>query len=639
MPREYNFNTPTSAGIREGLQFAIEHWRTRNDYFAKMRTMIQGRNQIPAPQSTQYAIRKMHMYYLSAVINEKVARFLNQPIIQAIPENSSEEARAKSSSIERAIQAAFYNMELNGDGDVWSRLVFDAIVFDQGVEIVERAPAAFWPEATLVTPEGKPLMVFETEDKLDAYKKLKGLPIRNRYVKPESYYPIYEGATAVENYEIEYRSLRSILRNQLFDFDRERYSISNDTLRTLVPIAHYDNQLVHAYYMLWPGADYSSFGEQPNPENVTVGEPVLLHAYQHKLGRSQYNVVGGRFGGWKTTDNNIVDINNGILELNQVADEVASQMLTYVRATKWPTHKFIVNPELRGTGLGGPPPKPPVVDEGQSFTMFVGEDLSPLFSPVEDDQVMWIVDQIKEQIARLGGSPVLFGQRQPGVETGYHQNLQITQSEHLDEKIEQHLSQGAIQRASLIMQHVRAMNETVWCHSVQNTAKGGKTGEYIKLEPSQLVPLPRLDAAVRRPRPVDLAAAIRSAREASDDRGGKGPLLSDDAIRSDLLGRQAPDEEEYKIIVQEEKLNLRRSGMISQLIAQRLNLKLVQQSAPAPVDPTAVDPAVVAAMQTVADSTARVTGDMNQQRGMPTGQSQPEANAGQQIANAEPIVQ
>ena len=385
--------------------------------------------------------------------------------------------------------------------------------------------------------------------------------------------------------------------------------------------------------MLAPIENYEP-GKSVEPDKLTAGEPVRLHSYEHNLGQVPYNVVAGRFGGWKTADNRIEGINKGIMELNQVADEIGSQMVTYVRATHWPTNVFKVNPEMRGYGPGNSTPQAPTVQEGQNITMFTGEELSPLFNSTDDPQVMWLMDQVKEQIARLGGSPVLFGQRQPGVETGYHANLQITQSEHLDEKIEQHLAQGAIGRANLFFKHVKAMKQKVWCHTVEVDAKGTKNSVYVSIDPEDLSPLPRLDASVRRPRPVDFAASLRSAREASDDRGGKGPLLSDDTIRSDILGRSAPDEEEYRIMVEQSKIRLQQTGLLDQLIAQRLNLKMAQKSAPETVDPTAVDPAIQQAMMQVAPGEAVAGGGVNLPTGMPTGQSQPEANSGYEAAGA-----
>ena len=632
---DYLSNVPNSTDLRDGIAFVVEHWRTRNNYIKAMRLMLEGLNPITAPQATQYKVKVLHLHLLSSVANEKTARFLHQPQVQVVPNQPDADSRKHSSRLEKALEAAFYEIERNGDGDVWSRIVFDAICFDQGVERMERAPAAFWPEATLLDDKGNPVRLFESDDELDAYKKIKGLPIRSLYVAPEAFHPIYEGPNIVESYEFEYRSLRSILRNKLFagaeGLSNYQSTDLGTMLKTIVPLVHYTNHQIHAYYMMSPVENYTP-GTTLEPEKLTAGEPILLHSYNHKLGRVPYNVVAGRFGGWKTSDNRIEGINKGIMELNQAADEISSQMMTYVRATKWPTNVFKVNPEMRGYGPGQSTPQAPQVPEGQNITIFTGEEVAPLFTATDDPQVMWLLDQVKEQIARLGGSPVLFGQRQPGVETGYHANLQITQSEHLDEKIEQHLAQGAIGRANLFFQHIKAMDERVWCHVIDTNQKGSKSGEYISIDPKDLVPMPRMDASVRKPRPVDFAASLRSAREASDDRGGKGPLLSDDTIRGELLARSAPDEEEYKIMVQEQKTRLRQTGLIDQLVAQRLNLKLAEKSAPETVDPTAVDPAIQQAMMMVGPQEQAAGGGVNLPSGMPAGQSQPEANAGYQMA-------
>jgi len=81
-------------------------------------------------------------------------------------------------------------------------------------------------------------------------------------------------------------------------------------------------------------------------------------------------------------------------------------------------------------------------------------------------------------------------------------------------------------------------------------------------------------------------------------------------------------------MVGEEKVKLRQSGLMSTLIAQRLNLKAAQASAPSTVDPAAVDPAIQQAMALVQQPAQAAGGGVPMQTGMPTGQSQPEANAG-----------
>ena len=658
MTSDYLTGLPEPDEIRNSLQFAYDYWQNRNKFITDARQYLSGLNAIQAPKDTPYKIRTMHTYMLASVINEKAARFMQMPTIQAIPVDESDEARRKSSELELAINSAMFEMERRSDGDVWSRAVLDAIFLDEGVERVERAPAAFWPE-TITKVDTEPTLVFEDELR-DAIKKEYGIPLRTVYVPLENFFPIYEGPNLVESFEVELRSLRSVLRNPLFDkasMALQGYSANTATtegLRTEVSIVHYVNSKYHAYYAMLPVGTANMDGAYnwPNLTGIgltALGNPVLLHAYEHNLGQSMYNCIAGRFGGWKSSTNRIEGVGKGLLELNQAADEIASQVFTNVRAKYWPSLLQKVDPDQRGYQPGGSEPKALVVPEGQNLVIFKDEEIEPLFKPVDDPIVPWIWDKIVEQISRLGGSPVVFGGRQPGVETGYHQSLQITQSEHLDEKIEQHLSFGAINRATIMLKHIKAMDlGKVYAHAVEQ-GKGGRTySAYHSIDPNDLRPLPRLDAQVRKPRPVDFAASIRAAREASDERQGKGPLLSDDSIRQDLLSIQAPDIEAHKILVETQKRKLLASGVLDQEIAQKLNLLLVAQSTPTPAAGGNVPPALQGAAQQLTQqqqATQQQTQQAVQQpsvtasgtplpTGMPAGQSQPEQAAGQELFSA-----
>jgi hypothetical protein len=280
--------------------------------------------------------------------------------------------------------------------------------------------------------------------------------------------------------------------------------------------------------------------------------------------------------------------------------------------------------------------------------MFVGESLEAVFQATDDPMVTWAFNTLQEQLNRLGGSPALFGDRSPGVETGYHQSLQITQAEHLDDKVEQHLAQGAIVRATIVLQHVIALGQKVSVHHVTTDGQGNKQGKYLWLDPSGLNPLPRLDAQVRKPRPVDFAASLRTAREASDDRGGMGPLLPDRVIATEILGRTQPDEDKRLIRTEREQNRLIESGVLADKIAEQLNLKLATEGGEelAPEEVASADPALKAAMAQVNRDQAPNAGGVSTDRivdqgrgnvalptGMPTGQSQPEQAAGQELRN------
>lgn len=635
---DYLDTQPNTGDIREMLSSTVEYWKDRNTVITDLRDMILGNNKISAPTSTQYKIRTLHTYLLASTFNEKVSRYTQQPLIQAIPSDITDDARHDSTELEKALEVAFYEMERKGDGDVWSRVALDAVMLDAGVERIERAPAAFWPE----------LSHYESKDLGMEYKKEQGLPMRTVYVPLESFYPIYEGPTLVESFEIETRSLRSVYRNKSFSTDKlkEMAPPADMTggLDTQVTILHYSNMEWHAYYALAPSSN-SNWPQADVLNKTNIGEPVLLSAYKHGIGQSIYNVVAGRFGGWKGNNNRIEGVNKGLMELNQAADEIISQAFTNVRAKYWPTMLHKINPELRPPVAGGGPPNAVRVPEGQDMVLFNDESLEPLFKAQDDPAVPWLLGQIQNQMGRLGGSPVLFGDSGPGVETGYHQSLQITQAEHLDEKIEQHLSQGAIQRATIVLSHVKASGQKVPVHYVETGNDGKKRGKYLILDPDKLSPMPRFDALVRKPRPVDFAAALRSAREASDERQGKGPLLSDDTIRESILNINSPDEEKLKILIEKQKNSLVESGVLSERIAEALNLKLAQEGTPdiSPEVASSADPAVLQAMDNLKRNAAAVQAGVSPQiaeqaggvplaTGQPVGQSQPEQAVGQEIA-------
>ncbi len=649
----YATEMPNEKDFAERLFSTLQFWDDRNIFIERARRFMNGSNPIRAPRSTQYVTRVIHTYLMAATVNEKAARFVQQPLIQAIPNNIEETELTASSELEHAIAAAFYEMERNGDGDVWSRVVLDAIFLDEGVERIERAPAAFWPEAAVTNDAGETVWAMEG-DEFENYKKSRGLPIRSVYVPLENYFPVYEGSTPIETFELELRTLREILRSDSIrpEAKAQLSLMKEGTTKGLdqyVSVARYSNLRHSGMFAVGPTQNnlWPNLTKGPYGSTLSMGEAVMLSTYEHGLNRVIYNMVAGRFGGWKGPHNRIEPVNKGLMELNQAADEIASQVITNIRAKNWPNLLAKYDPEHR-EAIAGTPPKAPVVQEGESISMFLKESLEPIFKPGEDPMVTWAFNMIQEQIGRLGGSPVLFGDRSPGVETGYHQSLQITQAEHLDDKVEQHLSQGAIQRATLMLEHVIALDERVPVHYVTSDDQGRKKGVYLYLDPDKLNPMPRFDAQVRKPRPVDFAASLRTAREASDDRGGKGPLLPDRVIQQELLNRTQPDEDKRLIRTEREQNRLLESGVLADKIAEQLNLKLATEGIDelAPEEVASADPALLAAMKALNAGPADVAGGVTPDRivdqgrgdvpldpGMPTGQSQPEQAAGTEIAN------
>lgn len=644
---------PKAEEAMDTLNEMIHHWRGRNTMIKDVRMMSDGTNNINAPKSTQYQVRVGHTYMLASIMNEKSSRFLSVPQLQVVPEDDSPEARTKSSNLEHALNVAFSEMERQGDGDVWSRLVFDAILLDEGVEKIEAAPAAFWPELSIRDEDGKLVHQFEDEDAIKNYKKEHGFPIRTVYVPLENYFPVYEGATNIESFEVEYRSLRSLLNSKLFGPTVRDYTgNTREAATTQVTFICYCSQSHYAYYAIL--SDRSSRFAPKRNKLLTAptlnGSAILLHQYEHGLGRSIYNCVAGRFGGWKTEVNRIEGSNKGLIELNQKLDDMYSQGLTNIGAEYWPNLIEKINPMLRGLG-NQPPPKPATIKPGEPITMYTDEGLERPFQPTNNPMFTWLWEKTTEQIGRLGGSPVSFGMRQPGVDTGYHQALQISQAEHLDEKLEQHLVQGAINRGTIVLETVRYLEEEMFVHYTEREADNSVHGKWLSIQPEKLHPLPRLDARVRKTRPVDFIASLRAALDASAEREGKGPLLDDDTIREEILGRENPDVTERKILRQTQKNRVINSGIIDRLVTDRIFQKQAQESAmqPGGEELAQADPALLEAIggvagnaaqagginpDTVAGAAESAIGPGRRNPGMVTTDSQPEARIGEAVAGA-----
>ena len=654
------------------LQWAIDYWRPRNEYIAQVRDALEGLNKINVPVSAQYKAKAVHLYLIAAILNEKTARFLDIPRAQVIIDDPTDnDAVAFSSELEQALNIAAYEMERKGDGDVWSRGTSDLILLDEMVEKIQLISKSDWKELSehdtkllKAKADGKPYDHPLLGDIRTDYKKEYGIPIRSLYVPLEYFLPIYDGSRLDESFEVEGRSLKACLDNPLFDKEvlGEIPEDSYGGLSTVVPIIHYcDEHYYCSFTTTSSNVTYNTGASvtRLKPESMSIaGELVYLYGYEHGLGRSIYNCVAGRYGGWKTQHNRIEAVNKGILELSQAADELFSQVLTNTGAKYWPNLVFKVNPEYRPANPLGKPPEPPEVQSGQSITLFKDEELEPIFKAEEDPIIHWTMDIIKDQLSKLGGSAVLSGNKQPGVDSGYQYAQQISQAEHIDEKIEQHMRMGAVQHFTIMMLYIRKLGEKVWTHyseTDQSDLKGRKLGKYISIDPKSLYPLPRIDARVRKPRPIDFLAAIRAAREASDDRQGKGPVLSDLTIRTDIMAIESPNIEERLVELQTQWNELKKSGIIQQKIGQAVGLKLAKKGVPQPTPEAVagVDPALHQAIQQVGQAQAAGAGgigpdilrqvqeQMNnlnmKSGGMVTGESQPEARLGESIAGAQSV--
>jgi len=617
---DYRTDCPTEEHVRELLPYAIELWRDRNVFIRKIRQIIDGENPVGQPGDAPYSTQVTHNFLLRQAVSEKEARFLPMPIVQAVTNSVSTTAREEGTQFEDAVNRLQYEMEVQGDGDVWARMIADAIPFDIGVERIEAAPQLSWPEFTIVDDNGTPreklslIQPFESEEAYrkyrEDYKKGAGCPLRSIYVQPEMYLPIREGTTTVETFEVEERSLREVLHNKTYDTAALRAFTANiksaDALRQRVTLVHYSNLNWHAYFALVPSMTVQGSGtvwpKANTPDQIGVGKPVFLHAYQHGIGRVIYNEMGGRNGGWKGTRNRIEGVINALAQINQDADEISSQVKTNIRNVYWPV--LVAHFDMMQRDPTDGIPKAPIIKEGQSISMWKGEELKPLFLPQENPVLQWFFENLLKQHERLSGSLAVYGQPSPGVDTGFHANLQVSQSEHLDDKLETAFVHAAIQRVHIICGYIRRMDEKLWVHHRMTDEQGRRYGGYIALDPAKLRVMPQLDAIVKRPRPIDYVANIRAAIDASADRHGPGtPLLDDDTIRERLLGEQAPDRIAQKILIQNERQKLLDSGALTEIIKQQMQLDLQKddQRQITPDQAGAADPAL---LRTLAQQTS-----------------------------------
>ena len=638
---------PKEELLTSQFAFLLNYWKVRNQFIGDMRNALAGLNKIEGPVSTQYIVKTLHTYILASLINEKASRYLPRPVIQCLPDDPLDDAaRSKSTRAEVGLNIAGYEIDRRSGGDSWDRAVRDALLLDMGVVRIDRGEAAYWSElvehdrAWLEYKKDpkknpKPDKAYSDSERKE-YKKEHGIPINKEYVPLEFFLPYYSGKRLEFSFEIAETTKYSLLGNKLYDNPYGYKALHDMTtgpdggLNETVSLLHYVDNSTHAYYLAGPGPN-SGNNKYPKVTPTTIrytGQLQCLYVYKHGIDRSIYNTYSGRFGGWKTDRNEIERIGKGIMELSQAADEIVSQVLTNVRAKYWPNLNFQMDPEQRGFGTGGSKPEAPKVKEGESIVTFVGEKIEAIFKPEDDPMVMWLFDTIQTQISRLGGSATLFGERAPGVDTGFNQAIQQTQAQSLDNKVEQHLQAGAEEEALITALHVKAIGEPVEMVYVETDKKKQKKVKQATLDPADLTPMPRFSAQVRKQGPLDMLSALRAFQMATDDRAGKGPALSDETGREELLGITAPDVEYMKILIESQKREMVDKGFISDKVGDQANVKLAKTGVPevSPELLAKADPALLAAIQQIQPAAAQQGGTdpkllsgVAEQAGLPPG--------------------
>lgn len=580
------------------LAHQLDVYDKRDRLIDKFRRALDGKNPIKVPRSMTYKVTAWHTRRLNAILNEKTSRYRPTPEIKVIPVGKdgkvSKPVRNKAERLEKGLNGMFYSLERQGSDSVWQNVVWDLHVADAACEKWLRHPASRWPKLVPYRAEDEDEDAPERdvlerthgndyEKVREEYKREQGLCITRLWVPIERFYPVFDNGLLVEGFELSERSLRNLMNNPLFDTSvlKNYASAGRDGgLGQSVVILEYSNDRYHAYYALSPSTtSRQSWPTITSSRTLTLGEPILLHKYEHGLGRPVYNYIVGRGGGWVSGDSRQEGVMEALLDLNQQADELKSQQATYIRNMMWPTRAAYFDREARGADDN--PPAAPKIEEGGIISMFKGETIENLTANIPDFPLaVKLYEQIEASMNALSGAPVLFGERQPGVVTGYHQQIQQNQAKHLDNQIETALSRGAIQGVELALLHIRAMDEKVYPFSPEKGPGGRIEGEYMCIDPKDLDPLPQLSAKVIDPQPSDLMVSADVALKLTQIRPGHNtPLIDDSRALQDILGFQDPEDIIRSTTEQSFRERLSANEAIMMDLSQRLGLELAKRQA------------------------------------------------------------
>lgn len=607
---------PTKEYIRELFQDLLEYHETRNKWIFEARAHAAAEHTLQMPQTQHVDVHKLNLWSVRTYLNERLARFLPVPRVRIIPESPYDPAIHKASKIEKAIDSALYWMRRSNDD--WGKVVSDVLLCEGGVERWEANTAAAWPklirdpeteedEITKGMPTGNEnLTGFEPPEELNKilnkaldarkkarneYKKTQPFPISRTYVPLEAYYPSPDSDVTEECIEIEFRSVRKVMKNKMFSTEglaRLKASMAESkTFKAYMPILRYCNGEVYAYYGLpeivgTDNLEESFLKQYVDPQkSKTVGEPVLLYFYAHGVGRPLYNEVGGMHGGWTPGDHSlVVGRIKALMQLDTDIDTLASQGWTALREEMWPTWKITISNDRPASATETDKRIKEIHPEtAQDVILFEGEDLQPILPPREHPLFQVTMDWLKEAMAKIGGAPGLSGIHQPGIEGGFQENTLLQQADSQFARIENNIVTGAQNGALLFIDLVRAIGEEVFMRA---RAKDEKTGqmyfEEISLSPDDLEPRPEVDAIVKAKAVGNDSLAIRNYASAITDIGGPGTAaMTRNTARETFLDIEHPDDEETGVMI-ERVTDSVKYEVIQNEIKKGFNLEVVKDA-------------------------------------------------------------
>jgi len=690
-------DAPSPQYIQDNLLDLFQHYRDRNEMYDEVMNHANGKNEIMKPKTAGYQVMTLHMWYVRSYLNERLARFLQTPHYRFIPNGISEPAQSEASYNEKCINTLMYWARRSDDD--FGKTVTDVLLIDGGAMAWEANMKAAYPRLTNIDeqdedditrgmPTGERGEEEDDDERSDdeiaarvekanrerikareKYKKDQGEDglrklFTHRHVPYNAFFPFPDSDIPEEVVEIEMRSVRKVINNELFDarvraeLKQQHDRDERTTFRDQVPIIRYCNKEWYAYYISTTDVMRGQTEGEDGMLNrfikkEQVGKIELLYAYRHNAGRPLYTHYRGMHGGWGGGDNAEVKGKiRAMLDISTAIDELCSQAFSNVRETFWPTLLFKLDAERPEQPLNDSDAKKLTHRGTADMYLFKGEEALPMFQPKDNPIFNNLMERLTEAMAKIGGAPGLYGVHQSGVEGGYQENTLLQQADSQFARIENNIVTSAQDDLLVLLALIRAMGEKI---PVRVRTKGaGKTyAEDLVIDPKDLDPMPMVDADVRLKNPGDMAIAIRNFENATRDTSGPGTAaMPRDKGRELFLQDEQPDDTDAMLKVQA-VTDATWMEFVQPLVMKRLGLMTAQQAikdAPAldmsglPMDP---DLAAQAAMFGQGEmpmtqppmgpvdpmATPIPTGPnmQGQGGGLPPGVGQPEAAAGRSL--------
>ncbi len=606
---------PSCSFIQKALPDLFELYKKRNEWIWTMRSHVNGTNNIEVPTQTRIAVKTVHMMSLRAAHNERKAGFLQVPRIRITPPGESRDARGYSSELEEATNMLLQKIRRTNDD--YGRMLSDVLTFDGGCLRWEMNAAAAWPRlipganSELGVPGPDEVQMeadkngkdpaqarekYKQEQGVESLKKL----FTQAYVPYEAFYPFPYSGSMEECIEIEFRPVKQIIDNELFDeaarnMLRAQAADSYISFRDMAPIIRYCNREVYAYYLIpktmRPSTDetllkqFTTPGYQQNIENVQE-----LYSYEHKAGVPLYTDFAGAEGGWSEGDNGYLEGKlRAIAETAQTQDDLGSQALTSLRTGMWPTWVVKRSLERPAQVLNDNDPRQITTDATKDIQLWADEEIAPMPMPREHPLYESFRLQLAENMAKLTGAASLYGMHQPGVDGGFQEATLLQQAESIFARMEANIVTGSVNNLIVLYSLIRAHGEKVWVRVPQKDTVGKTYYKNLSIDPGKLSPMPQIDAIVRAPSEMDKDKALDQYHKAITPVAGPGTAAMDpESAREAYLNIEQPDIMAQRVITSE--IALQTAIPIIQEEAQRIYFTGTVEEKAAEAEAANVDP-------------------------------------------------